>query len=195
MLSVIIATKDVERVLVPTLAALVPGAAAGIVREVILADGGSQDQTREVGDVAGCRILVSSDPLAVRLNAAAASARGPWLAFLRPGAVLDSTWIEETARFVEDTERSGRPRAVFRSAPKLGSPRPALIEALSLLRLSLGARPGPGQGLVIPKELYGSLGGHAGADPESGLLRRLGRRRITVLRTAATLVASPHPDT
>ena len=193
MLSVVIATMDVERVLVPTLGALVPGAAAGVVREVILADGGSQDQTGEVGDIAGCRIMVSADPLGARLNAAAASARDSWLMFLRPGIVLDSTWIEETARFIQDTERAGRAQAaVFRAAPKPGSQRPALLEALWLLRHSVGARPQPDQGLVIAKELYQSLGGHAaGADPESDLLRRLGRRRISILRSAAVRLAEP----
>ncbi|MEA2873185.1 MAG: hypothetical protein QOH67_3161, partial [Hyphomicrobiales bacterium] len=45
MFSVIVATYDSERALVPTLAALVPGATAGIVREVIVADGGSRDET------------------------------------------------------------------------------------------------------------------------------------------------------
>ena len=48
MFSIIIATHDSERALVPTLAALVPGATAGIVREVIVADGNSRDQTEEV---------------------------------------------------------------------------------------------------------------------------------------------------
>ena len=39
MLSVIIPTEGVEQTAVATLAALVPGAAAGIVREVLLVDG------------------------------------------------------------------------------------------------------------------------------------------------------------
>ena len=38
MLSVIIPTEGVEQTAVATLAALVPGAAAGIVREVLLVD-------------------------------------------------------------------------------------------------------------------------------------------------------------
>ena len=58
MLSVIIATHESERPLVRTLAALVPGATAGVVREVIVADAGSRDATVEVADIAGCRFLV-----------------------------------------------------------------------------------------------------------------------------------------
>ena len=63
MLSVIIPTHESERILVRTLACLVPGATAGLIREVILADGGSTDETAEVGDVAGCRFLPLPGPL------------------------------------------------------------------------------------------------------------------------------------
>src|ERR1700745_3973721 len=55
MLSVIIATDESERALVATLAALVPGATAGAVREVIVADKGSRDPTAEAAEHAGCR--------------------------------------------------------------------------------------------------------------------------------------------
>src|SRR5689334_16898277 len=81
--SIILATRDSERALVPTLAALVPGATAGIVREVVVTDGGSRDRTQDVADIAGCHFVVSAQPLGARLAAAARSARGDWLMFLR----------------------------------------------------------------------------------------------------------------
>ena len=93
MFSIVIATHDSERALVATLAALVPGATAGIVREVIVADGGSKDETEQVADIAGCRFLASKEPLGARLKAAAAGARGTWLMFpaarRRAGSELD----------------------------------------------------------------------------------------------------------
>src|SRR5579871_5653280 len=94
--SIILPTSDSERALVPTLAALVPGATAGIVREVIVTDAGSRDRTQDVADVAGCAFLVSAGPLGARLAAAARSARGDWLMFLVPGTVPGLTWIDET---------------------------------------------------------------------------------------------------
>ena len=63
MLSVVIATKDSERALVRTLSALVPGASAGMVREVIVVDDQSRDDTREVADIAGCQVMASAAPL------------------------------------------------------------------------------------------------------------------------------------
>ena len=110
MFSIIIATHDSERALVPTLAALVPGATAGIVREVIVADGGSRDETEQVADIAGCRFLVSAEPLGARLKAAAATARGDWLMFLHPGVVPGSTWIDEAFAFVEKPATTRAPR-------------------------------------------------------------------------------------
>jgi hypothetical protein len=188
MLSVVIATDNAERILVPTLAALVPGATAGIVREVIVADAGSIDATTMIADAAGCRIEVTAAPLGHRLRQAAANARAAWLLFLRPGAVPDWTWIEETRRFIEQAEMGGRAdkrAAVFRrtgEADTLGS---AIVETLGLIAAALGARPCPQQGLLISKTLYERSGGHLGedADPETKFLRRLGRRRIVMLRS------------
>ena len=57
MLSVIIPTDGLEQPAVATLAALVPGTAAGIVREVLLVDRSGTGVIERVADVAGCRFL------------------------------------------------------------------------------------------------------------------------------------------
>jgi glycosyltransferase involved in cell wall biosynthesis len=192
MLSVVIATENAERTLVPTLAALVPGATAGIVREVIVADAGSSDATTMIADAAGCRIDVTRAPLGRRLRQAAANARAAWLLFLRPGAVPDWTWIEETRRFIEQAELCGRRdarAAAFRRTADADTFGSAIKEGLGLIAVAWGAQPRPQQGLLISKTLYEKLGGHAGedADPERKLLRRLGRRRIVMLRSRAMM--------
>jgi hypothetical protein len=189
MLSVIIATDESERALVSTLAALVPGATAGAIREVIVADKGSRDQTAEVADVAGCRILVSPAPLAGRLRAAAALARAAWLMFLRPGTAPDATWIPEVMRFVEQAELAGEPEAraaVFSAGPSAGRGPGPLARLQHLFRRG----PQPDQGLVIAKRCNDLLGGHRDgvADCEGDLLRRLGRNHIAVLPTPVIMV-------
>lgn len=194
MLSVVIATHDDAFRLVPTLAALVPGATAGLISEVIVADAGSSDDTAEVADIAGCRLIEAGGPTGARYAAGAAAARGRWLLFLRPGIVLDPGWIAEARGFIEAGELSGRAEhvaAVFRRAPSADAMRPALIEALWFLAGAIAARPRPEQGLLIAARHYARLGGHAveRPDAERQLLRRLGRRRIVTLRSgASTLV-------
>jgi glycosyltransferase involved in cell wall biosynthesis len=181
VLSVIIPTLNSERVLVPTLASLVSGAAAGTVRDVIIADGGSRDATRDVADHAGCEIMDSQAPLPERLRAATTKARANWVMYLRPGVVLDANWAGEVAAFVEQAELRGTTDAVaaaFRRAAGPSAGRPLLIEALALLRQALGARIGPDQGLVISKQLYERRGRHRDvADPEADLARPLGPAR------------------
>ena len=192
MLSVVIATQENERELLRTLAALVPGASAGLVREVLIADAGSRDATAGVADAAGCELLVLAGTRGARLKTAAATARAPWLLFLQPGIVPDLTWVDETRRFMAEAElhdRDGRRAAVFR--PGLGTSRPLWVEALSLLRRALGTRSNADQGLLIGKNLYQEVGGHRvdAAEPERDLARRLGRGRIATLRSGAVVTA------
>jgi glycosyltransferase involved in cell wall biosynthesis len=188
MLSVIIPTVNSERMLVPTLAMLVPGAMSGVVREVMIVDGGSTDATPEIADAAGCTVMVSTEPLGSRLKRAATAARAPWLMFLRAGTVLDVTWLEETARFIEEAGPAGaQAGAVFRKSIPVRSAYPVILEALALLKFELFRRVHPDQGLLIDGRLYQEIGGHreTAADPEADLLVRLGPRRILTLRSGA----------
>lgn len=188
MLTAIVATHESERTLVPTLAALVPGATAGLVAEVIVADAGSRDATAEVADIAGCRFMASDAPLAQRLRAAAKSARSPWLLFLRVGTVLEPGWIAAAERFIADADmlEEAAKAGVFRP-PAVGDLlRPGLSEVLAILRVALGGGARPEQGLLIARRLYETLGGHPDrADSEAALLRKLGRRRIAMLAAGA----------
>lgn len=184
MLSAIIATHESECGLVPTLAALVPGATAGLLGEVIVADGGSRDATAEVADIAGCRFMSSAAPLGARLKAAAVSTRAPWLLFLRAGCVPEPGWVTAADRFIEAADRlEGATRAAMFRPPSVSDLlRPSLSELIALLRVALGGGPKPEQGLLIARRFYDTLGGHpAQTDAEAALLRLIGRRRIAML--------------
>jgi hypothetical protein len=188
-ISVVIATQNSERLLVPTLAALVPGALAGLVSEVIIADLGSTDATHQIAEEAGCKFLKAIRKGA-GLNAAAIAARAPWLLFLAPGIVPDVLWIDEVGRFIEAAQIMGTAKthaAVFRRATPVGSRLPLLREAVGFVAAAFGAMPQPAQGLLIAKALYNEVGGHGAeqAEPERALLRRIGRRRIVALRSGA----------
>jgi glycosyltransferase involved in cell wall biosynthesis len=188
MLSAIISTHESERALVPTLAALVPGATAGLLGEVIVTDAGSHDATAEVADIAGCRFMTSSTPLGARLKAAAVSTRTPWLMFLRAGCVPEPGWVSATERFIEATDRlngAGR-AAVFRPPGVADLLRPGLAELLELVRVAFGGGARPEQGLVIARLHYDRIGGHPDGDgAEAAILRRIGRRRLAMLAAGA----------
>src|SRR5437868_1764125 len=121
MLSAIIAAEDSERSLVPTLACLVTGMTAGVLREVIVADPGSSEVIAEVADIAGCGLARVPGPLGPRLTSAALVARGEWLLFLKAGTVLEPSWVGEAMRFIAETGvHPDRRAAIFRSAASGG---------------------------------------------------------------------------
>jgi hypothetical protein len=184
MLSVIIPTEGVEGPAVATLAALVPGAAAGVVREVLLVDRAGTGVIERVADVAGCRFMAFEGSRAAALAAGARQARSPWLMFLHPGAVLDAGWIEEASQFIQRVSDSGRPRAgIFRYARSPYSDTGFRDGLKFMARMITG--PSADQGLLIARDHYERLGGYApdGRRSEARLLRQLGRSSRTLLRS------------
>src|SRR5690606_8727313 len=73
MISAIVPTRDSAEALQTLLAALVPAAVEGLVREVVVADAGSTDITPVICDDAGARLIQGG------LTAAARGARCDWL--------------------------------------------------------------------------------------------------------------------
>jgi glycosyltransferase involved in cell wall biosynthesis len=190
MLGVIVSTQNSERSLVPTLSALVPAAASGLLAEVVVADAGSSDATAEVADIAGCRFTSSTESLGIRLKAAAATVRSPWVMFLRAGAVPQPGWIEAANHFIQTTgfqDDAGR-AAIFRLPGPTSAVRPGFAEFLAVMRTAIAGGPRPEQGLLIARRLYDAIGGHsAGDDAEAAILRRLGRQRLVVLPATITI--------
>jgi hypothetical protein len=189
MLSVIIPTEGVEQPAVATLAALVPGAAAGVIREVLLVDRSDNGVIERVADVAGCRFMRFEGTRAAALAAGARQARSPWLMFLRSGAVLDTGWIEETSQFIQGVALSGRPRAgIFRYARSPYGETGFRSHVKFLARTLTG--PLADQGLLIARDHYERLGGYApdARRSEARLLRQLGRSSRTMLRSRIVMV-------
>lgn len=107
MLSVLIETRNDEEALARTLASLVGGVVEGMVREVIVCDLGSVDQTAKVAEHAGCRYLAAGG-----IGAGIAAAKSDWLLLLEPGARLVEGWADVVADHIA---HSGKP-ARFSSA-------------------------------------------------------------------------------
>lgn len=193
MLSVVIPTLDDEEALALTLASLVSAAADGTVREVIVVDGGSSDDTCRIADLTGCTVLERAEPLSVRLHqGAAAATRGDWLLFLEPGVVLDPRWEVEVAGFVERVQRSGEAgavAAVFRHALDEIAAGARTREFAAGLGAWITGLPNRTQGLLIAREHYRRIGGFRplAALAEVDLALRVGRGRLVRLRSRAAV--------
>jgi rSAM/selenodomain-associated transferase 2 len=96
-LSVVIPALDEAAILADTLGALPPGLA-----EVIVADGGSRDATRDIARAHGCRVVESAPGRGTQMNAGAAAAGGDVLLFLHADTRLPEGAVEAVAAALDD---------------------------------------------------------------------------------------------
>jgi len=193
MISVIIPTLNAEAGLASCLSALVTATVEGLVREVIIVDGGSGDRTLEIAEQAGATIIRAGAGRGTQLKAGADAARFPWLLFLHADTVLEPGWERDATAFVERVDLGHRPEAAaaFRFALDDVGFKPRVIEAgvalrCIVLRLAYGD-----QGLLLARRLYGEVGGYRELPlmEDVDLVRRLGRRRLVTLRARAVTSA------
>jgi hypothetical protein len=189
MLSVVMPTDGREQPVVATLAALVPGAAAGLIREVLLVDRSNTETIARVADVAGCHFVRVQGSHLDALAAGARQAKSEWLMFLYSGAVLDHGWIDETSQFIQAGALSDQMQAgVFRYARSPYTRLSLPDVARECLRVLSGTS--AKQGLLIARTHYEKIGGYSAQRSEAKFLAQLGRSRRITLRTRIFVPAS-----
>ncbi len=154
--SIVIPTLDAARHLGPTLAALTEGLSAGLIRELIIVDGGSSDEVEAIAEAAGATFLRAAPGRGGQLEAGAAAAKGDWLLFLHADTRLAPGWSDAAARHIAEAPgRAGWFHLRF-DAPGLA---PAVVARWANLRSRLGLPYGD-QGLLVAREVYRAAGGH-----------------------------------
>lgn len=194
MITVVIPTLNAEPGLASAMTALVPAVVDGLVREVIVVDGGSTDRTLAIADHAGADIVrFGRGNRGGQLAEGAKRARHPWLLFLHADTVLEDGWQREVATFIDRVDAGERPpsAAAFRFALDDLGFKPRLLEAGVSLRCTLFRLPYGDQALLIPAQLYRQVGGYQplALMEDVDIIRRLGRQRTVIFRTAAVTSA------
>jgi rSAM/selenodomain-associated transferase 2 len=194
MISVILPTLNAEASLGDTLTALIPAAVEGVVREVIIVDGGSTDHTLRIADAAGATIIRAAPGRGVQLATGAAVAKGAWLLFLHADTILEPGWSRDAGLLMERVDRGKlQPTAAaFRFALDDLGWKPRVVEAGVGFRSSILKLPYGDQGLLISRSLYDEIGGYRPLPmmEDVDIVRRLGFRRIVTLRTSAVTSAA-----
>ncbi|MDO8289955.1 MAG: TIGR04283 family arsenosugar biosynthesis glycosyltransferase [Parvibaculum sp.] len=195
MLSVIIPTLNAEETLPRALSALIPAAVHGLVREVIIVDGGSDDATSDIVEAAGAKFIKAPRGRGTQMQAGAKAAKGTWLLFLHADTVLEHGWDAEVEKFLEHVAagRFGNAEvaAAFRFTLDDFSGTARFLERMVAFRCAVFKLPYGDQGLLINRRLYDKLGGFRALPlmEDVDLVRRVGRRRLVLLRSQA--VTSP----
>ncbi|HUF86849.1 MAG TPA: TIGR04283 family arsenosugar biosynthesis glycosyltransferase [Thermohalobaculum sp.] len=186
--SVVIPTLGAAGRLGACVEALGEGLMSGLVRELVIADGGSADGIEAVAGALGARLVTAPRGRGAQLAAGARAAEGAWLLFLHADTVLAPGWAAAVqAHIAARPERAG----YFALRFDRTGPMPRIVAGWANLRSALGLPYGD-QGLLVSREVYGATGGHPEIPlmEDVALARRLGRRRLARLDGAAVTSAA-----
>ncbi len=187
--SVVIPTLNAADRLGPCLGALGEGLMTGLIHELIIADGGSEDAIAALAGDLGARLVTAPRGRGPQLAAGERVAQGEWILFLHADTVLSPGWVEA----VRTHMLAGPGRAGY-FALRFDTPGPMarLVAAWANLRSALFALPYGDQGLLISRLLYRKAGGYRSIPlmEDVALVRRIGRRRLARLGAAAVTSAS-----
>lgn len=142
--------------------------------EIIVADGGSTDRTREIVTNTGATLIESKLGRSHQMNAAAATATGELLLFLHADTQLPKnfpTIISETLK------RPNTSAAAFTFQLDNKLPAAPLIEALVHLRCFLWKTPYGDQGISLRRSIFHSIGGFPEWETleDVGIIQHLGK--------------------
>lgn len=162
-LSVIIPTLNAQDDLPDCLSALMEGVTAGLIRELIISDGGSTDATTEIAESVGALLVTGPASRGGQLRRGVSHARGTWLLVLHADTELSPGW----AALVRDHMTLGPDVAAhFRLGFRATGIGPRWVAGWANLRSRLFRLPYGDQGLLLSRRLYD----RAGAYPDQPLM-------------------------
>ncbi|MEL6645836.1 MAG: TIGR04283 family arsenosugar biosynthesis glycosyltransferase [Pseudomonadota bacterium] len=155
-ITVLIPTLNAARGLGGTLASLIEGIEAGLIRELVVADGGSTDQTQSIVEDAGAVWVPAAGGRGGQLRTGAGRARGDWLLILHADTQLSDGWSEAVEDHIASgTDRAGYFKLAFRS-PAMAA---RITAGWANLRSRLAGLPYGDQGLLIHRDALKAAGG------------------------------------
>ena len=188
MIGVVIPTLNEEGTL-PGLLRDIDELAASVALDVVVADGGSADQTIARAAAAGARVLFAERGRARQLNAGASAVRGEWLLFLHADCRLDAAARHALLQAVAPA--SAVQAAVFRFAIDLPGPWKRIIELGQRAREVGCGLPYGDQGRMVRRVLFEAAGRYPEIPlmEDVALIRRL-HRLAPITRLPAPLLTS-----
>lgn len=154
--------------------------------EVLVADGGSEDETVAVANSLGVQVISSVPGKAVQMNTGAAAAHGDILLFLHADTRLEPGFADQVRYTLS---QPGVAAGAFRLAIDGKGFGLRVIEWLVNFRSRFLQMPYGDQGIFVNAEMYSEVGGYPALPimEDFELVRRLKRKgRIRILQLVAT---------
>lgn len=153
-ISVIIPTLNAQEHLGRCLSALMPGLDAGLIRELIVSDGGSTDDTVEIAKTWGAEVIEGAPSRGAQLANGCLAAQGAWLLILHADTCLSDGWVGPVTHHLQ-----GQKAGWFRLAFYKGGVAGRVVAGWANFRSRCGLPYGD-QGLLVPATLYAQVGGY-----------------------------------
>lgn len=184
-ITVVIPTLNAAAELPRCLEALMEGLGEGLIRELVISDGGSDDATLQLAEEAGAKLVSGAASRGGQLRRGCAAARGEWLLVLHADTHLAPGWAAAVAAHLQagagDVGQPGYFQLKFRTKGAW----PAWVAGWANFRARVFGLPYGDQGLLIPRAVYVS----AGEYPDQPLMEDVALvRRLTGL-TALPITA------
>ncbi len=154
-ISIVIPTLNAEDHLPACLDALMEGLEAGLVRELIVSDGGSTDATGATAQAWGAEVLHGPASRGGQLRRGCAVAQADWMLVIHADTVLQPGWTAHVRRHLAHPERA----AWFQLQFDTGGLAARWVSNWANVRSRFGMPYGD-QGLLISSALYARVGGY-----------------------------------
>ena len=190
-ISVVIPTLNAKVALASCLATLYEGVQAGLIRELIVVDGGSQDGTADFAREVGADVVLIEPSRGGQLKAGCATARGEWLLVLHADTILEEGWTDAVeAHLAQDTA------AYFKLRFDAAGFMPSIVAGWANLRARLFGMPFGDQGLLVRRSVYEAAGGYRNIAlmEDVALIRALPGRPVALSTTLTTSAARYEAD-
>lgn len=155
-LTIVIPTLNTAPEFAQLLPQLMEGLDAGILRELILSDGGSDDDIAQLAEGIGATFIAGPAGRGGQLGRGADAAQSTWLLFLHADSRLPPNW----SQIVMDHIKGPRGPAAFRLAFDAKGAAPKITAAWANLRSQIFGLPYGDQGLLISRDAYEAAGGY-----------------------------------
>lgn len=156
LLSVVIPTLNAAHALAATAEALLSGATEGLIRDLVISDGGSTDETRQAALDLGAAWVEGPPGRGGQIARGVAASAGDWLLILHADTHLSDGWTSAArAHMTAYPDRAGYFRLSFRAQGAA----PRLVAGGANLRSRLLGLPYGDQGLLISRKLLAEVGG------------------------------------
>ncbi len=155
-ISVIIPTLNAQEALPSCLAAAFEGVNSGLIRELIVVDGGSQDNTVQIAKEAGADVFSRAASRGGQLQLGGQVAKGTWLLFLHADTQLEAGWSDVVAAHMAKRHQAAYFRLRFDQSGFPGR----FVAGWANFRSRLFGLPYGDQGLLISRDVYEFVGGY-----------------------------------